>query len=287
MKILITGSNGQLGKSIRERAESILPGATFHFYDVEEMDICNESEVAREFNSFGPDYLVNCAAYTAVDKAEDEEEKAEDINTKAPGLLAHYAALHSCRMIHVSTDYVFSGKAYRPYNEEDETLAQGVYGKTKLDGEKAVLAQQTNAIIIRTSWLYSEFGHNFVRTMLKLGRERDELNVVADQIGNPTWAGDLAATILEIIRQKPSNDIPAIYHFSNEGIASWYDLARAIMEIADIDCTVKAVSTEEFPLPAPRPFYSAMDKKRLKSVFGIEVPYWRHSLKECLNRIGV
>lgn len=285
MKILVTGSKGQLGKSIEARIASLNKDYEFLLTDIEELDICDPVAVDRTFEQFRPDFVINCAAYTAVDKAEEETEKAHMLNAVAPSNLAKSATKYSAKLIHTSTDYVFSGKAFRPYTEDSPTGPEGSYGRSKLLGEQAVLQENKEAIIIRTSWLYSEFGHNFVKTMLRLGNERDELNVVADQIGNPTWAGDLASAILQIIEK---NDFPAgtrIFHYSNEGIASWFDLARASMLMAGLDCKVNPIRTEDYPLPAPRPFFSAMEKHLIKNTFDIAIPYWRDSLEKCIRII--
>jgi dTDP-4-dehydrorhamnose reductase len=284
MNILITGSNGQLGNEFKElsKEETAL---NFIFTDVAELDITNEDAVAAFFQQIKPDVVINCAAYTAVDKAEQEPEKADLINGKAVGILARAASLHNAIMIHISTDYVFDGKGYRPYVETDPVHPVSAYAKSKLLGETEMLEHARSGFIIRTSWLYSSFGHNFVKTILKYGKERGKLNVVFDQIGTPTYAGDLAIAILIIVKSGKRPIVPEIYHFSNEGIISWYDFAIAIIEFSGISCKVTPIETKDYPLPAARPFYSVFNKAKIKQTFGIEIPYWRDSLKAALEII--
>lgn len=284
MNILITGSNGQLGNEFKElsKAETAL---NFIFTDVAELDITSEDAVAALFQQLKPDAVINCAAYTAVDKAEQEPEKANLINGKAVGILARAASLHNAIIVHISTDYVFDGKGYRPYIETDPVHPVSAYAKSKLYGETEMLEHARSGFIIRTSWLYSSFGYNFVKTIMKYGKERGKLNVVFDQIGTPTYARDLAMAILAIVKSGRRPKGAEIYHFSNEGIISWYDFAMAIIEFTGISCKVTPIETKDYPLPAARPFYSVFNKSKIKQTFGIEIPYWRESLKEALEVI--
>lgn len=283
MNILITGAYGQLGSEIKQLIGNY-PKWNFLFTDVDSLDITDEVAVQQYFSENKIDAVVNCAAYTAVDKAETDQETAHKINAVAPAILAKNAAAVGAKMIHVSTDYVFAGDASVPYKESDEVDPQGVYGRTKLEGEKNVMSEYPDAVIIRTSWLYSSFGNNFVKTMLRLGTERDELKVVFDQVGSPTHAADLAAVILAILN-KPEIKAPGIYHFSNEGVASWFDFALAIIQLSEIKCNVKPVESHEFPSPTKRPHFSVLNKSKIKNTFGIEIPYWRDSLQVCLKRL--
>lgn len=281
-KILITGANGQLGSEIRKVAERF-PSFNFLFTDVAELDITNRAQLAVFFDENKPNYLINCAAYTAVDKAESDEQSAELLNATAAALLAEESAKNACRMIHISTDYVFDGTATRPYDENAPVNPQSAYGRTKLEGEKLCRQNNPESIIIRTSWLYSAFGNNFVKTMLRLGRERDELRIVADQTGSPTNAADLALAILTII-SSVENGLKSFeagtYHYSNEGIANWYEFTLAIAELAGLRCKVTPITTAEYPLPAHRPAYSVMDKSKIKRIFDFEIPHWKDSLKQ-------
>lgn len=287
MKLLITGAYGQLGSELKA-LEKQFPDFGFLFTDVDSLDITNAAEVDTFFKINNPDYVVNCAAYTAVDKAEKEPEMAEKINAKAPVILARASKRQNAKLIHISTDYVFSGLENRPYSEADKVSPQGVYGETKLQGEIDCIKENSATIVIRTSWLYSSFGNNFVKTMLRLGAERDSLNVVFDQVGTPTYAADLAKTILSIIQLTEKNEagfVPGIYHFSNEGVCSWYDFAKTIFEIAGIQCSVRPVLSEEFPTAANRPHFSVLNKSKIKDTFGIEIPYWKDSLQRCIETI--
>lgn len=279
--ILITGANGQLGSEIRKISEQY-PELKFSFTDVAELDITSAEKVADFLSEFKPEFLVNCAAYTAVDKAETDESTATLLNATAVGILAEQSAKIGCKIIHISTDYVFNGNGPRPYKEDNLVDPQSAYGRTKLQGE--ILCQRNNpeSLIIRTSWLYSAFGNNFVKTMLRLGNERSELGIVADQIGSPTNAADLASAILTIISSvlnQTKSFIPGIYHYSNEGVASWYDFTKAIFDIVGINCLVKPISSEDYPSPVQRPAYSVMDKSKIKATFGLQIPHWRDSLK--------
>jgi dTDP-4-dehydrorhamnose reductase len=284
MKILVTGSNGQLGNEIRELS-SDFPNLNFLYTDIEELDITSEIEVNKFFEVNKPDAIINCAAYTAVDKAESDEKLAFLINDTAVGILARVTSDINALFIHISTDYVFDGTAHLPYQESDKRNPVSAYASTKYAGELAVEKYATKAIILRTSWLYSAFGGNFVKTILKYGKERGVLNVVSDQIGTPTYARDLARTILTIIPKAEKIKGVEIYHYSNEGVASWYDFAKAIVEISGINCIINPIGTKDYPLPAKRPFYSVLDKSKIKVKFKTEIPYWRDSLKHCLQRI--
>jgi dTDP-4-dehydrorhamnose reductase len=285
MKILVTGSNGQLGNELRLLAPAY-SGDIFIFTDVAELDITNETDLDYFIDREKPAVIINCAAYTAVDKAEQEDNLAFLINATAVGNLSRAAAKHHSLLIHISTDYVFDGKGFKPYMEDDPTNPVSLYAKSKHAGEQQVQSYAGKALIIRTSWLYSEFGNNFVKTMMKYGREREQLNVVFDQTGTPTYARDLAQTILDIIQKQPVINGVEVFHFSNEGVASWYDFAKAIMEISGINCRINPIETKEYPLPAVRPFYSVFNKSKIKQRFSIEIPYWRDSLQECMKKMS-
>jgi len=287
MKVLVTGANGQLGSEIKSKATNF-PGFEFLFTDIDELDL-TDFEIVKAFcDQEKPLYIVNCAAYTAVDVAESDIELATLINTKVPAFIGRVAKANDCKVIHISTDYVFDGLSCIPYVETDLVDPDSVYGKTKLNGEIALVKEDPKAIIIRTSWLYSSYGKNFVKTMMTLGQEHADLKVVCDQIGTPTYAGDLADAILSII-EKSSDDSnlwkAGIYHFSNEGVCSRYDFAKAILEIGGITCNVHPIPTEEYPTPAKRPAYSVLNKSKIKRNFGISIPYWRDSLKVCFEKI--
>lgn len=287
MKILVTGAYGQLGNELKELSVNY-PEWQFLFTDVDSLDISNEKEVEAFLHKEKPGFVVNCAAYTAVDKAETDAETARKINAQAPEILARATKRSETGFIHISTDYVFDGRAFIPYHESDSVNPQGVYGKTKLEGEIAVLKENNQALIIRTSWLYSAFGNNFVKTMLKLGQEREMLKVVYDQVGTPTYAGDLAQSILSIVdvyQNLPEKYVPGVYHYSNEGVASWYDFSRTIFELAQINCKVFPVLSEEFLTAAKRPHYSVLNKSKIKTTFNLEIPYWKDSLKICINKL--
>jgi len=285
MKILITGSNGQLGNELRTLACDY-PGDSFIFTDIAELDITREEDVDKLVKHEKPAVIINCAAYTAVDKAETDEQSAFLINASSSGILARTAARFNAVLIHISTDYVFDGKSYLPYREDDLTNPVSRYAMSKYAGELAVQAFATRALIIRTSWLYSEFGHNFVKTVMKYGKERGEMKIVFDQTGTPTYARDLAKAILEILPQLPENPGVEIFHFSDEGVASWYDFAQAIIEFTGIRCKLFPILTNDYPLPAIRPFYSVFDKGKIKERFRLEIPFWRDSLRICIQRIN-
>lgn len=282
MKILVTGSKGQLGSSLRRVFDND-PAIDATYTDHDTLDITDRDAVYRFLGDSKFDIVVNCAAYTAVDKAESDEILASALNTGAVGNLAEAAVKNGTRVIHISTDYVFSGQGCRPYEENDEPYPQSIYGRTKLEGEALLTSFCQNALIIRTAWLYSEFGGNFVKTMLRLAETRPEINVVADQIGTPTYAGDLAEAIHRIVSSGEWK--PGIYHFTDEGVASWYDFTKAIFEIAGRDVKVNPIKTSEYPTQAKRPLYSVLSKKKIKKAFGLEIPYWRDSLKTCISQL--
>ena len=280
--ILVTGGNGQLGSELTELALDY-SAYNFLFTDVKDLDITNHTAVNEFVDSNNINVIINCAAYTAVDKAESEPELANAINHLAVANFAQIAKEKSIKLIHISTDYVFDGTNHKPYVETDVPNPKSVYGHTKLDGELAMqLINPANSIIIRTSWVYSKFDNNFVRTMLRLAETRDEISVVADQIGTPTNAKDLAHTILTIIPQE-SNENVELFHYSNEGMCSWYDFTKAIFEIKSLSVNVKPLESSQYPTPAKRPFYSALNKSKLKLLYGIKIPYWRKSLIKRLN----
>ncbi len=286
--ILVTGANGQLGSELQEEAKKeTLNDFHFFFTDKETLDITNKKSLQHYIKTNAIDTIVNCAAYTAVDKAETDEENADKINHLAVKYLAEISKKDTIKLIHISTDYVFDGTNNTPYVESDKTNPNGVYGKTKLAGEKALqIINPKNAIIIRTSWVYSNYGSNFVKTMLRLGKERDSLGVIFDQIGTPTYAKDLAHTILNIIPKIQSNTVE-IYHYSNEGVCSWYDFAKTIFNSNNIECQVNPIETKEYPTPAKRPHYSLLNKSKIKNCFHICIPYWKDSLTECLHKSQV
>ncbi|TAJ11271.1 dTDP-4-dehydrorhamnose reductase [Marinilabiliaceae bacterium JC017] len=283
MHILVTGANGQLGSELRELSSDSKD--VFLFTDVQELDLCDKAEVFSFFESNKVDVIINCAAYTAVDKAETDAEIAQNVNAMAVKNLVDAALKCDIKLIHVSTDYVFNGQHYKPWHEEDVVSPLGVYGYTKREGENYLLESYVKGVVIRTSWLYSSYGNNFVKTMMRLGKERSELGVIFDQIGTPTYAKDLAEAILHICQHDVFGSGKKLLHYSNEGVASWYDFAKAIMEIADVDCEVKPIETKDYPTPAARPFYSVMNKKLIKEEYAITIPYWRDALKKCIAKI--
>ena len=282
--ILITGANGQLGNEMRVLSEENKE-YTYFFTDVAELDICNAQAILDFVKANDINVIVNCAAYTAVDKAEESIELCTKLNADAVGYLAEAAEANGAEFIQISTDYVFDGTAHVPYQETEPACPNSVYGHTKLAGEQNALTLCSRSMVIRTAWLYSTFGNNFVKTMIRLGKERDSLGVIFDQIGTPTYARDLARAIFAAIRQ---GVVPGVYHFSNEGVCSWYDFTKAIHRLAGITtCQVKPLHTEEYPTPAKRPHYSVLDKSKIKATFGIEVPYWEESLQECIYQMIV
>ncbi len=284
MKILVTGANGQLGNELRNVLEAKIPGNTL-YTDIAELDLTNAEAVMTFVKLNEVSHIVNCAAYTAVDKAEEQKLECAAININAVQNLANAADAVGAKIIHISTDYVFDGTAYRPYKESDKVNPISQYGTTKRKGETALLALAPDSIIIRTSWLYSPYGNNFVKTMLRLGMERPEIKVVCDQIGTPTYALDLAKAIYKVLISHQW--VEGIFNFSNEGACSWYDFTKAIHRIAGIEnCEVSPIPTEEYPTAATRPYYSILDKSRIKATYGVEVPYWQDSLIECIKRIN-
>ncbi len=285
--ILVTGSYGQLGSELKELASQGLP---YHFIwtDIDTLDI-TDKKALNDFVKKNPiDLLINCAAYNAVDKAEEEKEKAELINTKAVRLLTETCKENGAKFIHISTDYVFNGKTFQPYKETDTPSANSAYGISKLKGENEAL-KYDNTLIIRTAWLYSSYGKNFVKTMLRLGAERESVNVIFDQIGSPTYAHDLAKAIINIINHANKNKKgfkPGIYNFTNEGVCSWYDFAVSIMKFAELPCKVLPIETKDYILPASRPFYSVLNKSKIKTTFNIDIPHWKESLDKCIKKIN-
>nr|WP_288834200.1 dTDP-4-dehydrorhamnose reductase [uncultured Flavobacterium sp.] len=282
-KILVTGANGQLGSELR--ALSYDTAFEWIFTDYQELDLCDLENLATSITEINPQIIINCAAHTAVDKAESEYELSDVLNHQAVAVMAQWSSENNCKLIHVSTDYVFDGNSAVALTEDALTAPINVYGVTKLAGEKACMQNNSNAIIIRTSWVYSSFGNNFVKTMSRLMQERDSLNVVNDQIGSPTYAADLAQAILTIINH--SNWQAGIYNFSNEGEISWYQFALAIQEIGGFDCTVSGIPSSAYPTPAKRPAYSLLDKTKIKTTFGVAVPGYKESLRKCMELLKV
>lgn len=282
MKILITGCNGQLGNEMQLLARANGQHEWF-FTDVDELDITRADAVEEFVSKNAIDGIVNCAAYTAVDKAESNEDLCHLLNCVAPGYLAESIERRGGWIVQVSTDYVFDGTNHTPYTEDEPTCPNSVYGRTKLAGEQRVMQACSKAMIVRTAWLYSTFGNNFVKTMLRLGREKQELGVIFDQIGTPTYARDLAAAIMTAINK---GIVPGIYHFTNEGVTSWYDFTKAIHRLAGITtCRVRPLHTAEYPTPAHRPHFSVLDKTKIKQVYALDIPYWETSLAECVAQL--
>ena len=287
--ILVTGSSGQLGLSLKMIAKDY-PDYDFIFAQREQLDLSNGKSITAFFKQNKFDLIINCAAFTAVDKAESEPELADKLNHLAVKQLAEISTQHNTKLIHISTDYVFDGTQCRPYIETDKVAPQSIYGETKLKGEQALLAAMpNNALIIRTSWVYSEFGNNFVKTMMRLGQERDALTVIFDQVGTPTYAHDLAEAIMTIVTSDTFKQIEfasELYHYSNEGVCSWYDFAKAIFELSKINCDVSPIETKDYPTPAKRPHYSLLNKAKIKQRYNVSVPYWKQSLQHCLNKLA-
>ena len=282
--ILITGTNGQIGSEIKAISSNY--SYNFFFTDRSNIDITSKDNIKAFCETNNINVIINCAGYTAVDKAESDEINTDLINRKAVKKLALVSKELNIKLIHISTDYVFDGKNFKPYIEEFQTNPQGIYGKTKLDGENEMRdINPKNSIIIRTSWVYSSFGNNFVKTMLRLGREKESLGVIFDQVGTPTYAKDLAKTILDII-PRITNEKVEIYNYSNEGVLSWYDFAKEIMRMAKLNCKINPIETFQYPTPAKRPHFSLLNKSKIKSTFNIEIPYWKDSLDECLKIMG-
>lgn len=284
MKILVTGANGQLGNELRNVLEEKLSGMTL-YTDIAELDLTDGKAVEKYMLDNEVTHIVNCAAYTNVDRAEEDKLLCASINVNAVKNIANAADQIGAKIIHISTDYVFDGKAYRPYKESDKVNPISQYGTTKRAGETALLALAPESVIIRTAWLYSPYGKNFVKTMIRLGREMKELRVVCDQIGTPTYARDLANAIYRILTSPQW--VSGIYHFTDEGVCSWYDFTKAIHKIAGINsCKVEPILSEDYPTAATRPFYSVLDKTRIKATYGVEIPYWEDSLRDCIKRLN-
>ncbi len=282
--ILVTGTNGQLGSEIKELSKNY--SYNFFFTDRNNIDITSKDNIKAFCQINNINVIINCAAYTAVDKAELDIENADLVNRKAVKKLALISQELNIKLIHISTDYVFDGRNFKPYIEEFQTNPQGIYGKTKLDGENEMRdINPKDSIIIRTSWMYSCFGNNFVKIMLRLGREKESLGVIFDQVGTPTYARDLAKAILDII-PNINNDKVEVYNYSNEGVLSWYDFAKEIMRMAKLNCKINPIETFEYPTPAKRPHFSLLNKSKIKKEFNIEIPYWKDSLDECLKIMG-
>ncbi|MFI5129386.1 MAG: dTDP-4-dehydrorhamnose reductase [Chitinophagales bacterium] len=287
-RILVTGANGQLGRELQQLSSA------YHLYDFiflsrEDLPVNHQESVKQSFKKHRPDFCINCAAYTAVDKAETEKESAFAINGTAAGNMAAACKEYNCQFIHISTDYVFDGNAKVPYKEDDVVNPQTVYGASKLEGERQAIEFNPGSIIIRTSWVYSQFGKNFVKTMLKFMSEKKEIGVVNDQYGSPTYAADLAEAILKVVGTLTTHHSPlttqGIYHFSNEGVISWYDFAVTIKGLTGARCKINALSTPEYPTPAKRPAYSVLDKTKIKNTFGIVLKGWKDSLAVCLHKL--
>ena len=287
MRVLITGSNGQLGSEIKELS-NIYDKLEFVFKDLPDLNICDANFLNTFILENNINAVINCAAYTAVDKAEDDVEISEQVNVKGVLNLVNALKKVNGKLIHISTDYVFDGSNSEPYKESDKVNPLGVYGKTKRDGELFVIKSAIDSIIIRTSWLYSSFGKNFVKTMYRLGNEKNSLSIISDQIGTPTYARDLAKVCLDIISISDTKRISSngkVYHYSNEGVTSWYDFACSVMELSGSNCKVKAIQTIDYPTIAKRPHYSVLNKAKIKNDFNIEIPYWKESLKDCIDKL--
>ncbi len=282
MNILVTGCKGQLGTELQKIASS---EHHWHFTDIDTLDICDKAAVEQCFSEHHIDACINCAAYTAVDKAEDEPELATLINAFAPKVLSDTCSRHNALLIHISTDYVFGGDANEPYKVDDPINPQSVYGSTKADGERLIRESGCNYMIVRTAWLYSSVGKNFVKTMLMLGDTKDEINVVADQKGCPTWAHDLAVALVALLNKNGKNEVHETFHFTNEGQITWHDFATAIMEIGGKTCKVNPITTDQYPTKAKRPAYSVLDLSKIKEFAGIEIRYWRDSLEICIKEL--
>jgi len=278
--ILITGSNGQLGNEMQQAAVRF-PNFNYIYTDVAELDICDKGALGAFVKANNVNVIVNCAAYTAVDKAEDDVELCYKINRDAVRNIAEVATENKVKVVHVSTDYVFDGTNYLPYTEDMPVCPATVYGKSKLEGEQALLKNCKESVILRTAWLYSSFGNNFVKTMMKLGTERDSLGVIFDQVGTPTYAADLADAIMQLISSETF--VPGIYHFSDEGVCSWYDFTKTIHRMANITCDVKPIETKDYPARTPRPHFSVLNKGKIKSTYGISIPHWEVSLEKCIQ----
>lgn len=284
MNILVTGAGGQLGQELHRVVDEQNSKHSYYFCDRGELDLTDASVLETFLEAHTIDLIINAAAYTAVDRAEDEPAQADLVNHQAVATLARLAKLRNAFLIHISTDYVFSGDAHTPYAEDAPTSPLGVYGQTKRLGEEAILASGVRHQIYRTSWLYSAYGSNFVKTMHRLQKERSELNVVFDQIGSPTWARDLAHFLYIVVEQERL-EVQGIFHYSNEGVCSWYDLAEAVRCLTKAGCRIHPIHTSEYPTRAKRPAYAVLDKTKLKETFGIELPHWQTSLASCITEI--
>ena len=287
MRVLITGSNGQLGSEIRELSR-LYNMVNFIFKDLPDLDICNAEVLERFITGHNITAVINCAAYTAVDKAEEDEQIAKKVNSEGVSNIVKALQKVNGKLIHISTDYVFDGDQAIPYKESDPVSPTGVYGETKRAGELAVINSNIDALVIRTSWLYSAYGNNFVKTMLRLGREKETLDVISDQSGTPTHARDLAKTCLKILCGDSSENISKngmLYHYSNEGVTSWYDFAKEIMKLGEVHCKVHPIETKDYPTLVKRRQYSVLDKSKIKTDFKLEIPYWKDSLKDCMIKI--
>lgn len=288
--ILITGAGGQVGQELTTLRKSF-PALTLIPVDHRTLDITDSEAVAGFIDRRPVDYCINCAAYTAVDQAESEPEQARRINVEGAAVLAARCAERKIPLLHLSSDYVYHNQLNRPLREDDPNDPKSVYARTKLEGDRQVLKNHAHSIIVRTSWVYSAFGHNFVKTMIRLGKERDSLRIVYDQVGAPTYARDLAGALLQIIQKIEAREIepaawPGIYHYANEGVCSWYDFALAIFELCGIHCRVTPIESKDYPTPASRPAFSLLNKNKIKSTFGIEIPHWKSSLQDCLERVA-
>jgi len=285
-KIIITGANGQLGRDLQEIVKSTKQYDCV-FFDSTSLNITDEEAVAAAFKKHSPVYLINCAAYTAVDKAESDQEKAYEVNAKAVANMAAICLATNCQFVHISSDYVYHNGLDRPLLETDPTTPKGVYADSKLKGDIAAMEINSATIILRTSWVYSSFGNNFLKTMKRLGKERDQLGIVYDQIGAPTYARDIADTIFKIVEKIENTGLSygGVYNFAPQGITCWYDYAKTIFELENIDCNVKSILSKAYPTPAQRPTYSVLNCDKIKETFGIEIPYWKDSVKACLKAL--
>jgi dTDP-4-dehydrorhamnose reductase len=286
MNVLVTGHKGQLANELYDLSAQYSNLAHFYFKTEEELDITKTSAVANFLRENNINRIINCAAYTNVDQAEDEKDKAFLINDYAVKDLASIAQSYNIYLVHISTDYVFDGTNHKPYKEDDPTNPVSVYGKSKIDGEQSILEKQAG-MVVRTSWLYSHTGKNFVKSIARLAKERDELKVVYDQVGNPTYAGDLAQVLLKIITSPENDLLYGIYHFSNEGVCSWYDFAMEIRNHLNLQCEIRPIESKDFPTKAPRPHYSVLNKEKIKSALQVDIPYWKDSLTEMLKSFNI
>lgn len=282
--VLVAGYKGQLGLKVKEVLDTF-SDVNVVYTDIEELDITSRRSAEAVFQKVNPDVVINCSAYTAVDKAETEKDTALKVNQKGPLVLAEKCMQYEAFLIHVSTDYVFNGEGFKPYTENEPTKPVNFYGETKVLGEEAIQQTYNDFVIIRTAWLYSEHGNNFVKTMLRLGKERQKIGVIDDQVGSPTYAGDLAEAIGEIVKYnlEKKDFARGIYHYANEGACSWFDFALKIQELAGNDVVVNPIPTTDYPTPAKRPFYSVLNKRKIKSEFHISIPHWEKSLKRCVD----